>query len=108
MADLEAYAAAHRRVQRVVIETVQQVLGLPEPPRRTELFGRLGMDSLLAVELRDRLCAALELSLPATIAMDHPTVRRLTNAIAERSVATAAADLDAELDAVLGTEHESR
>jgi pimaricinolide synthase PimS1 len=100
--DLEAWAAAQRIAQRAVLTEVQAVLGLSEPPRRTIEFARLGMDSLGAIELRDRLCRQLDVQLPTTIALDHPTVRRLSSAIAEHMTADAAADLDAELDAVLG------
>ncbi|MFT4628654.1 MAG: acyl carrier protein [Myxococcota bacterium] len=103
MSDLEAYAAAHRRAHRAVLDAVMAVLDLAEPPGRAVEFARLGMDSLTAIEVRDRVCRALEVDLPTTLALDHPSVRRLTAAVAERLTADGLADaLDHELDAVLG------
>jgi NAD(P)-dependent dehydrogenase (short-subunit alcohol dehydrogenase family)/acyl carrier protein len=59
-------------LQRVVAE----VLGLGDPARadpRTGFF-RLGMDSLMALDLKDRLAADFGTPLPSTLAFDHPTI----------------------------------
>ena len=45
---------------------------------RTPL-GELGLDSLLAVELRNTLATALRRNLPATLLFDHPTIDALTD-----------------------------
>ncbi len=50
---------------------------LPAKPDLKQGLFELGMDSLMAVELRSRLEAGLGQALPPTIAFDHPTIERL-------------------------------
>jgi len=58
-----------------VREVVAEVLGLGrgETVALDKGFIDLGMDSLTSVELRQRLQQSLGLSLPATLAFDHPS-----------------------------------
>ncbi|MFE5956519.1 acyltransferase domain-containing protein [Streptomyces massasporeus] len=74
---LRSSSAKERR--RTVLETVRReaavVLGLPGPEAvdAHQVFKEVGLDSLMAVELRRRLSAETGLTLPATLAFDHPT-----------------------------------
>jgi acyl transferase domain-containing protein/acyl carrier protein len=63
---------------------VAKVLGL-EPsqlPEPQQGFFDMGMDSLMAVELKNRLEASLCSSFPATLAFDCPTIAHLTRYLA--------------------------
>jgi acyl carrier protein len=63
--------------------TLAQVLRLA--PSRIEAdmpFGRLGLESLMAVEFRNRLAVALDLSLSATLAWNYPTITELATYLA--------------------------
>jgi acyl carrier protein len=44
----------------------------------------IGLDSLMAVELRNRLSARSGVQLPATLAFDHPTPERIAGFLAEK------------------------
>lgn len=71
--------AARDTLERLVREQLAAVLGLgqdqPLDPERG--FFDLGLDSLMAVELADRLRARLGLPITATVAFDHPSLALL-------------------------------
>jgi NAD(P)-dependent dehydrogenase (short-subunit alcohol dehydrogenase family)/acyl carrier protein len=71
----EEFLAAH------VLEQVRSVLGLPRDTvvRGDRGFTELGMDSLMAVELSNRLRVSLECPLPTTLAFEHPTLEQLVS-----------------------------
>jgi acyl carrier protein len=54
-----------------------------------ERFFDIGMDSLTALEFRNRLESDLETALPATLAFDYPTLEALGNHLAESLLPTA-------------------
>ncbi|MGN5635947.1 SDR family NAD(P)-dependent oxidoreductase, partial [Streptomyces sp. AC154] len=60
---------------RLVRTTVASVLGLADEGRieDEQPFKSIGFDSLTAVELRNRLSAAIDGPLPVTLVFDHPT-----------------------------------
>ncbi|WP_425480800.1 type I polyketide synthase, partial [Sciscionella sediminilitoris] len=79
-----------RRVRRLTHRTVAAVLGYgsareldPARPLRD-----LGLDSLTAVDLRNRLQAALDEQLPSSLAFDHPTAEALAAYLIERRLGT--------------------
>jgi acyl transferase domain-containing protein/acyl carrier protein len=79
-------------VSQRVTEEVNKVLGLT-PQQRTnprQGFTDLGLDSLMAVELSNRLQKVLERRLPATLTFEHPTIEALTNYLAVEVLAIAA------------------
>ncbi|HEY3059183.1 MAG TPA: SDR family NAD(P)-dependent oxidoreductase [Chloroflexota bacterium] len=76
----------HELIRSHVRGQVVEVLGLdtsqPLDPRQG--LWELGMDSLLALELRNRLQASLGLELPATVVFEHPTVADLADHLEHR------------------------
>jgi 8-amino-7-oxononanoate synthase len=60
---------------------VAKVLGFsaPELVDPTEKFADLGMDSLMAVELNNRLQASLGCKIPQTITFDYPTIAKMAD-----------------------------
>jgi len=80
---LEQQSAAQQ--QRLLIEEIQkivkQVIGQTENLPLEQGFTDMGLDSLMAVELRSRLQNSLQLSLPVTIAFNKPTIAMLAEYI---------------------------
>jgi acyl carrier protein len=77
----------------ILVELVAEVLRLSrnEVAPRERLFD-LGVDSLIAVELKNRLQSALGLVLSTTLLFDYPTIEALTGyLLAELAPATAPA-----------------
>ncbi|MBF9068418.1 type I polyketide synthase [Streptacidiphilus fuscans] len=66
-----------------VRELVGRLLGDPGAVRDSVGFADLGLDSIMVIDLRSELEHALDLDLPATVAIDHPTVSALTRCLAE-------------------------
>jgi NADPH:quinone reductase-like Zn-dependent oxidoreductase len=84
-AQLDASPPAGRAaiLQAFVRERVSHALGI-DPSRKVDdriPLGELGLDSLLAIELRNTLSAALRRPLPATFLFDHPSIAQLTAAL---------------------------
>ncbi|GAA4473749.1 hypothetical protein GCM10023170_095380 [Phytohabitans houttuyneae] len=83
----------HAALLELVRAHAATVLG-HDSPREIAPTGRfrdLGFDSLIAVELRNRLSTATGLRLPATMAFDHPTPEAVARLLAESLAPTAAA-----------------
>jgi acyl carrier protein len=85
--DLMAVSAAERRDRLASFsrEQIARVLGLDDPGAIDPLQGLtdLGMDSLMAVELSNRLRAGLDLALPSTLVFEHPTLNDLVDHLVE-------------------------
>ncbi|MDJ0569456.1 MAG: type I polyketide synthase [Pleurocapsa sp. MO_192.B19] len=84
---LETVAVSERwhLLREHIRSQLAKVLGLnsPEQIDLQQGFAELGMDSLMAVELRNRLQSSLGCSIPSTLAFDYPTVEALVNYLAQ-------------------------
>ncbi|WP_409473583.1 type I polyketide synthase [Streptomyces sp. HC307] len=77
--------ARHGLVEAKVRELAAQVLRLtPERLERDTLFESLGLDSLMSLELRNRLEAAFGLRLSPTLMWTYGTLRTLAKALTEQ------------------------
>ncbi|MFZ4789710.1 MAG: SDR family NAD(P)-dependent oxidoreductase [Candidatus Competibacteraceae bacterium] len=76
-------------LETLVRESVAEVLGLAvADPALDRPFGELGLNSLAAITLRNRLSGRLGLPIPATLAFNHPSVAAIVRFLATRSIAT--------------------
>ncbi len=75
-------------------EEVVRALGLPpaQPIAPRQAFRDLGLDSLIAVELRNTLSRAFDWPLPATLLFDQPTSDALADYLIAHVPALAATD----------------
>lgn len=83
---LEAGADERRsRLRRLVRRHAAAVLGFGNPGEIDPFRGffDVGMDSIMAVELRGRLETVLESRLPATLVFEHPSVMELASFLEE-------------------------
>ena len=87
--ELRATAAGERpvRLMHYLQQELRQILRLEALPSRSKGFMELGLDSLLALELKQRLERGLAIGLPATIALEYPTVERLAEHLLDEVLA---------------------
>ncbi|AKT41165.1 type I polyketide synthase [Chondromyces crocatus] len=73
-------------LQAAIQKEVARILRLPPstPIEPRQGFFELGMDSLMSLELRNRLQVTLGHALPTTLAFDHPTIASLTGFLVSR------------------------
>jgi NAD(P)-dependent dehydrogenase (short-subunit alcohol dehydrogenase family)/acyl carrier protein len=64
-------------------ELLAAALGADDGIDDTIGFADLGLDSIMAIDLRTRLAYALGVDLPATVAFDYPTVRSLASYVSD-------------------------
>ncbi|WP_394840347.1 SDR family NAD(P)-dependent oxidoreductase [Pendulispora rubella] len=85
-----------RDVERLVLEETAAVLGHQDTARLDDRAGfiELGLDSLMAVELRRRLQQATGLELAVSLTFDHPSPRRVTSYLRERLGAPTRRDVE--------------
>jgi len=64
-------------LKEIIIQEIKKVLGQTEPLDESKGFFEMGMDSLLALELKNKLQSLTGTSLPNTLVFDYPTLDAL-------------------------------
>ncbi|MFB4301861.1 type I polyketide synthase [Actinomadura sp. NTSP31] len=83
---------AETDTRRLVAETLEQALGAGAAADPDVPFRELGVDSRMAVVIRDKLSAALGRDLPGSLLFDHPTATELAGALRSQDEAAAGAE----------------
>jgi NADPH:quinone reductase-like Zn-dependent oxidoreductase/acyl carrier protein len=65
-------------------EEVQRVIGGSQPPSPQQGFFAMGFDSLMTIEVRNRLQSLLGLSLPPTLLFKYPSIQELVDYLEEQ------------------------
>ncbi|OBH28495.1 polyketide synthase, partial [Mycobacterium sp. E1715] len=84
--ELDALDAAERpaRLATAIADEIRAVLRSTEPIDPGRPMQSLGLDSLMALELRNRLESSLGTTLPAALVWAYPTITDLAGALCER------------------------
>ncbi|MCA9717194.1 MAG: alpha/beta fold hydrolase [Myxococcales bacterium] len=88
---------ARRELLRIALQAhAARILGLGAPG---EIAGdrslkEIGLDSLMAVELRNAICETIGRPLPATFVFDHPTIDGMIEHLLRRVIALESPDLE--------------
>ncbi|QUR66896.1 type I polyketide synthase [Mycobacterium spongiae] len=99
-AELEATDPSERPAQlaSAIADEIQGVLRSSEPIDHNQPMESLGLDSLMGLELRNRLEASLDMTLPVALVWAYPTITDLAGALCERMGYTAPSDESATSD----------
>lgn len=78
--------ARHASLTEVVREEAAAVLGAPEPVPADKRLQELGLDSIMALQLRNRLSDLTGATLPANLAFKHPTPHDVAGYLIEHAL----------------------